>query len=356
MLAERQDTPDLSLYECIDRLLSIDFPEREVIDIAYRAFREYYGLPLTYLAARALASVERGQLVLIATGFVNRPKVDTIIAESDGPVGAAVLARAVHVGLGAVPVLLVEEQIIPAMIRILHSCGLRVLDLPNAKKCADPSVTMDAAAILASPTDWSAAEEQARTLLHQESVGAFIAIEKGASNPQGEILFSRGRICTPTVGKIDPLVRLCRERGIPTIGIGDGGNEMGMGNAGGILRTLLEYGDPKYNGGIVPAQETDYVIPATVSNWGGYGLAAALAGLLRNPSIMHDEATERRMLAASSFEGLIDGVTGTTGTSSDGLSEDVHAAIVGLLRTLAGDRLDDIDWPRRDASRSGDRS
>jgi len=34
----------------------------------------------------------------------------------------------------------------------------------------------------------------------------------------------------------------------------------------------------------------------------------------------------------------------------------VHAAIVGLLRTLAGDGLDDIDWPGRDASRSGDRS
>lgn len=335
----------LDLFESIDQLLSVDFPEREVIDIAYRAFRDHYGSPLSYLAANALAGVARGQLVLIATGFVNRPSVDTIIAESDGPVGAAVLARAVHLGLGAVPVILVEEQIIPSMTRILHSCGLRVLDLQRAKKCSDPYATMDAAAILASPTDWAAAEEQARMLLEQEDVGAFIAIEKGASNPHGEVLFSRGRVCTETVGKIDPLVKLCRERGIPTIGIGDGGNEMGMGNANGILRSLLTYGDAKYNGGIVPAQETDYVIPATVSNWGGYGLAAALLALLGNPDIMHDEATERRMLVASSFEGLIDGVTGTTCTSSDGLSEDVHVAIVGLLRALIGIGLDDIDWP-----------
>src|SRR5690606_37507077 len=135
------------------------------------------------------------------------------------------------------------------------------------------------------------------------------------------------------------------ERGIPTIGIGDGGNEMGMGNANGILRSLLIFGDPKYNGGIVPAKETDFVIPATVSNWGGYGLAAALAAMLHSPEIMHDEAAERRMLTASSFQGLIDGVTGTTGTSSDGLSEDVHVAIVGLLRALIGIALDDIDWP-----------
>lgn len=337
-------TPDFGLYERIDELLSIDFPEREVIAVAYQAFREHYGSPLCYLAAKALSNVKRGQLVLIATGFVNRPSIDTIIAESDGPVGAAVLARAVHLGLGAVPVLLVEEQIIPSMTRILHSIGLRVLDLAAARKCADPYATMDGATILASPTDWTAAEAQGQMLLEQD-VGAFIAIEKGASNPNGEILFSRGRVCTGTVGKIDPLVRLCRERGIPTIGIGDGGNEMGMGNANGILRALLTFGDPKYNGGIVPAQETDFVIPATVSNWGGYGLAAALAAMLHSPEIMHDEAAERRMLTASSFEGLIDGVTGTTETSSDGLSEDVHVAIVGLLRTLIGIGLDDIDWP-----------
>ena len=333
------------IAERIDQLLSIDFPDREVIDIAYPAFRKHYGAPLSYLAAKALAGVKRGQIVFIATGFVNRPRVDTIIAESDGPVGAAVLARAVHLGLGAVPVILIEEQIIPAMARILHACGLRVLELERAKRCADPSITQDGVAILASPTDWEEAEKQAIRLLQTEDVGAFIAIEKGAANPAGEVLFSRGRKCTPTVGKIDPFVKLCRDKGIPTIGIGDGGNEMGMGNAGGILRSLMKYGDPQYNGGIVPAQETDYVVPVTVSNWGGYGIAAALAALLDRPDLIHDEATERRMLLAASLEGLIDGVTGTTLPTSDGLGEGVHVAIVTMLRAIIGVGVPRTDWP-----------
>jgi hypothetical protein len=331
--------------ERIDQLLSIDLPDREVIDTAYGAFREHYRAPLTYLAAKALSSVRRGQLVLIATGWPNRPYIDTAIAESNGPVGAAVLARAVHLGLGAAPVILIEEQLIPSMARVVHACGLRVLDLEAAKRCTNASVIQDGAAILASPVDWVAAEAQGAQLIGQEDVGAFIAIEKGAANPEGNILFSRGRNCTATTGKIDPLVRLCRSKGILTIGIGDGGNEMGMGNASGILRQRLAYGDAKFSGGIVPAQETDFVVPVTVSNWGGYGIAAALAAILGRHDILHDEAIERRMLLASSFEGLIDGVTGSTVTSSDGLAEDIHVAIVTLLRALIGANIPASDWP-----------
>jgi hypothetical protein len=331
--------------ERIDQLLSIDLPDREVIDIAYPTFREHYGAPLTFLAAEVLSRVRRGQLVLIATGWPNRPLIDTEIAESDGPVGAAVLARAVHLGLGAAPVILVEQALMGPMRRIVHASGLRVLDLEAAKRCTNPSTIQAGAAILVSPVDWAEAESQAQRLVDEEDVGAFIAIEKGAANPEGNILFSRGRICTATTGKIDPLVKLCRARGIPTIGIGDGGNEMGMGNAGGVLRKRLAYGDPRHSGGIVPAQETDFVVPVTVSNWGGYGIAAALAAILGDHELLHDEATERRMLLAASLEGLIDGVTGTTATSSDGLAEDVHVAIITLLRALIGANVPASDWP-----------
>ena len=38
------------IAERIDQLLSIDFPDREVIDIAYPAFRKHYGAPLSYLS------------------------------------------------------------------------------------------------------------------------------------------------------------------------------------------------------------------------------------------------------------------------------------------------------------------
>lgn len=334
----------------IDTLLRIDIPDRKVVDLAYDAFRRHYGAPLTFLAAEHLSRVRPGDLVLIATGWPNRHYIDPAIAESDGPIGAAVLARAVHLGLNAVPVILIEDQLRPAMARILHACGLRILDLPRAKLCADPDVTMQAAAILATPTDLAEAAAQAEALLDTEAVGAFIAIEKGAANESGRIQMSSGRDCTDHVGKIDPLVTACRARGIPTIGIGDGGNEMGMGNAGGVMRGLIAKANPRFSPAVVPAQETDCVIAASVSNWGGYGLAAALGALLDRPDLLHDEATERRMLLACAFEGLIDGATGFTATSSDGLAEEVHVAMLGMLRAAIGLDIPVNDWPAPDAT------
>ncbi len=341
---EAGEDPVRATCDAIDQLLSIDLPERDVIDIAFAAFRHHYGAPLSWLAARALAGVRPGQLVLIGTGFPNRPGIDPEIAESDGPVGAAVLARAVHLGLGAVPVVLIERQLIPAMTRILQVNGLRVETLEAARRAAVPACQYGAT-VLAIPTDWAAAAAQAARLLAGGDVGALVVIEKGARNPNGDICFSRGRVNTAHVGKIDPLVAACRAAGIPTIGIGDGGNEMGMGNAGGILRGLLVHGDPARAGGIVPAQETDHVIAATVSNWGGYGLAAALAAVLGKPQILHDEAAERRMLLAASMEGLIDGVTGSTLPTSDGFVEEVHVAVVTLLRAILGLGVPKTDWP-----------
>jgi hypothetical protein len=55
---------------------------------------------------------------------------------------------------------------------------------------------------------------------------------------------------------------------IPTIGIGDGGNEIGMGNVADIISEHLE---------LVPCRvKTDFLIIASVSNWGAFGLIAYL--------------------------------------------------------------------------------
>lgn len=58
-----------------------------------------------------------------------------------------------------------------------------------------------------------------------------------------------------------------------TIGIGDGGNEIGMGS---LPRHIIEEDIP--NGPLVAASTpTDHLIVAGVSNWGGYGLVVAMA-------------------------------------------------------------------------------
>jgi hypothetical protein len=58
-----------------------------------------------------------------------------------------------------------------------------------------------------------------------------------------------------------------------TIGIGDGGNEIGMGS---LPKEIIESGIP--NGEVIAAATpVDSLIVAGVSNWGGYGLLAAMA-------------------------------------------------------------------------------
>ena len=58
-----------------------------------------------------------------------------------------------------------------------------------------------------------------------------------------------------------------------TIGIGDGGNEIGMGS---LPKEIIESGIP--NGKMIAATTpVDSLIVAGVSNWGGYGLLAAMA-------------------------------------------------------------------------------
>ena len=43
---------------------------------------------------------------------------------------------------------------------------------------------------------------------------------------------------------------------------------------------------------------TDVAIPASISNWGAYGIAAGLAILKRDPTLLHDGATERAMASS----------------------------------------------------------
>ncbi|MDI5937010.1 MULTISPECIES: glutamate cyclase domain-containing protein [Micromonospora] len=334
----------------IDRLLSIDLPQRDRISIIYPHFRQHYGTPLSLLAARLLRdSVRPGDLVLIATGWLNRPYISHRIAESDGPTGAAALARAVQVGLGAVPVLLVEPELVPAMTAVVHAAGLSCLELDEAVAAGSPDVLLHPAAVVPHPVDPRAAGRLTTRLLETYPVGAFVAIEKGGANERGRVHMSQGRECTASVAPTTDLINGCRERGIATIGIGDGGNEIGMGNAQGSLRQILPYGldcGCGCGGGVVPAAETDVVVPVTVSNWGGYGICAALAALLGQVEVMHDERTEHRMLQACARHGLIDGVTGFTEPTSDGLDEEVHLAVIALLRTLIGVGVDPSAWPQ----------
>jgi hypothetical protein len=109
-----------------------------------------------------------------------------------------------------------------------------------------------------------------------------------------------------------------------TIGIGDGGNEIGTGKipAEVIARNIS---NGERIGCRVP---TDHLIVAGVSNWGAYALAAGVAVLRsqRLPASLFDVERERELLRIMVEQGpLVDGVTAQQTVTVDGLAFDVYA-------------------------------
>ena len=116
-----------------------------------------------------------------------------------------------------------------------------------------------------------------------------------------------------------------------TIGIGDGGNEIGMGE---IPWETIAKNVP--NGGLVACRvPTDYNIVCGVSNWGAYGLAAGvwhLRGRPFDPELFSADRERELWEKVLKEAVLVDGVTGERTLTVDGLSWDDY---IQPLREIA---------------------
>lgn len=316
--------------EAIDHLITADISLRGAISFLYRHAREETPLPLTLAAAHALLEgiTERGT-VFIATGWLDRPHIALEIAETDGPPGAAVLGRALQRAFDVIPVFLVEESLVSAMTSVVEAAGLKVLSPDAARRSVDSRAPISGSAVLAFPANVEEATRRARELIDQYEPSAVIAVEKGGMNENGTIHTSRGDDTSEHQAKADLLMRAALNDGIPTIGIGDGGNEIGMGRIQDAIRDGLPFGEL-----IAPATRTDFLVAASVSNWGAYGVAACLALLTRCRDVFHDAQMEARIIRRCADVGLIDGISGYVEEGVDGLPSRVHVGIVVILAEL----------------------
>jgi hypothetical protein len=118
-----------------------------------------------------------------------------------------------------------------------------------------------------------------------------------------------------------------------TIGVGDGGNEVGMGNARGALSR-----QGALMARIASSVRVDHLVVAGVSNWGAYGIVTQLGRLAGQP-LLHTPDDERRLIAACVDAGAVDGVTRQRERTVDRMDADTHAAIVALLGLSWGDPI-----------------
>jgi hypothetical protein len=251
--------------------------------------------------------------VTVVTGFFIA-HADPPCGETDGPLGALFLARAL-VPLGFRMTLLTDPFCQKALQAGVEACGRKevpVLPVPVARHF--------------SLETWS----------RLDGVSHLIALERvGPSHHDGRCYSMRGRDITEHMYPAHLLFNWAA--GVPslrTIGIGDGGNEIGMGK---LPREVIERNIPR--GDLIACRvPTDHLIVAGVSNWGAYGLAAGvrlLRGVPHDPTLF-DPERERELLQTMVDRGpLVDGVTAQRTATVDGLLWDRYAQVLEKIGRIS---------------------
>lgn len=220
--------------------------------------------------------------------------------ETDGPCGAVVLARA-FLKLGAEAVIWTDELCLTAMKSCASSVGF-----PEERVVA-PDL---------------------QTCLADFSPDALIFTERLGRAADGRCYNMRGKDVSYWAAPLDGLAALGMITGVPVVGIGDGGNEAGMGNYIKELSALL----PRYKK-CLSTVCASLALPVDVSNWGAYALTAALS-CVWGSWFGQTEGEEETMLKALRASGAVDGVSLRGELSVDGFPLAEQQAVASSLRAL----------------------
>ncbi|NCD11534.1 MAG: DUF4392 domain-containing protein [Epsilonproteobacteria bacterium] len=245
----------------------------------------------TKKAVNAFVKLERG-VVFIYTGFYVAG-----YAETDGPLGAYFLGKAFE-KIGFKPIIVTDafcEGYFPEIETLyIPFQGLHV--------------------------------NEYEALLNKYKPIAHLSIERCGQNAQGDYLNARGVSVKEFTAPVDELFKLGSQTA-PSFGIGDGGNEVGMGSFAKALENK-EY----FNDYCVIA--CDYPMIASVSNWGGYGFIAELERVLHVSLLPTFEAVEQ-YLAFIVSKGSVDGIKRESVMSVDGKEWEIEPEILHALKDYA---------------------
>lgn len=304
----------------------------------------------------AATSLANGRKAGIITGFCI-PDALRPAAETDGPPGALYLALALaEVGIEpllisdsfGIPLLeagcaargLPREWIIPFPFEPLgarerhapHLCqvtdpwiedflrgaGAGMTHLVAIERCG-PSHTLDSLAAQGGTAETLAEFERTVPPEHRDACHNM-----------------RGIDVTAFTAKTHRLVERCAATGsVVSIGVGDGGNEIGMGRIPWArLRAAIHFGPAEWIACRVP---TDHLLVCGVSNWGGYALALAVAQLknqvdkLRHADVESERAVIEQIVRET---GAVDGVTRMREATVDGLPLETYLQVLAGFRRV----------------------
>jgi hypothetical protein len=260
------------------------------------------GNPITYDLSGELAELS-GARAAIVTGIFFEDHFPA--GEIDGPIGAAVIASALS-KLGHRVDILVEAEVKPVIDRLLERLGT------------------DAGVVLTS----NSSSDEVRGWADRYDLA--ITVEKLGRAADGRRHSIMATPLPPGDSYIDDFIIAMNERGKLTVGLGDGGNEIGFGKFHDQVSAMVPRGKE-----LVTTTATKYLLPAAVSNFGAYAIVAALALRTENQDLLPDGATVVKLIEDAVAEGCLDGGTvDPTFIGDDGIPAEGVAAVVTVLRTI----------------------
>ena len=325
--AQAEMVVDEGVGENLDQLSTIDMRGDGVLRVLYRAARDRRRAPQSLVAARSLLQrVNRGDRVLILTGFLS-PKP---LPETDGLIGSAVFAAALERARGAVPVFVSESEVIPPLAAGLTGAGLNVVtDLDAAKTRPHAAVTLEFDAIKGEE------RHRADEIASLVAPSACLAVERPGANSKGEYHFAMGKNVSSDIAPIDFLYEAVRKAGALTVGVGDFGNELGMGAIYDAVRAETPAGADcgcGCGGGTACPTAADVTVVVSVSDWGAYAISACLAHLVRDPAVLIGADAYRRVCDAVVAAGAIDGPSQYAIPHIDGIDFQFNANLLEVMR------------------------
>ncbi|KAI4873315.1 hypothetical protein NFI96_029071 [Prochilodus magdalenae] len=296
---------------------------------------------------KACLSLSHSSSVLISTGFPthymhNPPE------ETDGPPGAIAMAAMLQ-ALNKSVVIVSDQRALEMNQRIMQDA-------------VDKGVIKSAVPVICFKGEGS--DAALHFLCHdgdrsKPRYDHLVAIERSGRASDGNYYNMRGVNIKHLVDPVDDLFTTASTiPGITTTGIGDGGNELGMGKVKEVVKSYMP------NGSLIACDvAADFAITAGVSNWGGYAVACALyvlnlcsihrryvqrgVGLLPTPeqrslwaTSLPSVAKEEEMLHILVKYGVRSGKTANLGLEVDGLTfYPTHSDIIQRLSNLSTTKI-----------------
>jgi len=258
-----------------------------IISVSRRINIQNYLSP-NYCENAADFLIENKKRVGIITGFfVNN------VCETDGPLGAIFLGEVLKT-LGSDVLLLTDKYCI----------------IDNFERVEFPI------------TDYEKSKIFAESILESFNPSLLISIERCGFAEDNRYYNVKKEDITQYTTKMDYLFRIKN-----TIGIGDGGNEIGFGNFKNKLKD-------KY----ISKTKTKHFVFAGVSNWGVYGLLAYIS-LRLGENFLPTPERQSSVLKELVKKGFVDGFSGERELKIDGLPLESHDKILEKLSKIVSERL-----------------